>query len=169
MGRRLSSYSEMGKSGASFLKSWKKDGVLKLVLHREPPWIRQIHNFREIGEDDRGNERVEWFPFVCWEDEDFHKARRFGDQTQEPKCPGCRLIDKVRSLLESKELDENVVLFAFADRKLVASDFVGEGKSRDSYQDDFTAKTEYIIPVIPLDSPKAVVLTNEKWSLGKAL
>ena len=81
MGRRLTSYSEMGKSGASFLKSWKKEGVLKLVLHREPPWIRQIHNFREIGEDDRGKTRVEWFPFVCWEDEEFHKARRFGDQT----------------------------------------------------------------------------------------
>ncbi len=172
---RLGSYREMGKKRGGWLDAWKEEGRLSCVLHRTPPHIRLRHSFRkvELDESDRGVKRkVRWLPWTCWETDDYHRARRFDSNPPTAKfCPADRLIEHLEA---RDDLPDDEVIFSFKGsgrdkREIIKVDLLGNGDSRDSWQDDFTAKTEYVIALIPLKDPKAVLLSNEKWSLGQAL
>jgi hypothetical protein len=158
------------------LDSWKSEGILKCWLHREPPWERRLHNFRrmEVVEDKGGpKKKILWLPFSCWEGDEYHRRRRSRREDPIPAsiCPGCKLIEHLE---ERDDIADDDVIFLFKatgreKREILKCDFIGQGDTRDSYMDDFTAKTDYILAVIPDDNPVDVLLTNEKWSLGSAL
>ena len=178
-GKRLGSYRELGGSNskANWLESWKEEGILICWLHREPPWTRILHNFRrlEVEETRDGVARkIAWLPWVCWEEEGYYKARRF-EKEKAPGaefCPACRLIEHLES---RDDLADDAVIFEFKasardKREILKVDLIGKGAAKNSYQDDLTGKTEFVIPVIPALAPeKGVCLTNERWSLGQAL
>ena len=176
MGRRLGSYKDMtGGSRANFLDNWKEEGFLKLWLHREPPYVRILHSFRKvetIEEKDGIKKQIRWLPWCCWEEDDYYRRRRF-DKENPPTaelCPSCKLIEHLEA---RDDLADDDVIFSFAagreTRNLVKVDLIGQGDTKNSWQDDLTGKTEFIIAGIPADKPEAVLLTNEKWSLGQAL
>ena len=172
---KLGSYREMGKRQGGWLDAWKEEGRLSCVLHKTPPHIRLRHSFRkvELDESDRGVKRkIRWLPWTCWETDDYHRARRFDSNPPTAKfCPADRLLEHLE---QRDDLPDDEVIFTFKGsgrdkREIIKSDLLGHKGSRDSWQDDFTAKTEYVIALIPLKDPKAVLLSNEKWSLGQAL
>lgn len=159
------------------MDSWKKEGFLKLVLHREPAWVRNLHNGRRV-EKKEGRDGLEkkilWFPFVCWEEEEYHKLRRLSkdDPPHAKSCPGCRFIEHLEGRTDIAD-DATILKFVGTGRgevrEIMKVDFIGLGDTKRAYQDSFVAKTDYVIPVIPLDDPTRIMLTNEKWSLGKQL
>lgn len=177
MGRRLTSHDDLGGTAVEFLDNWKEAGFLKLVLHKDPPWIRDLHNFRRIFKKegkDGIEKKVLWYPWVCWEEEAFHKLTRMSkdDPPVAKLCPGCRLFAHIRGRDDLKDED---VIFRFVGtgrnelHEIMKIDFIGKGEGKLSFKDDFTPRTDYVIPVISLDDPTKVAITNEKWSLGKAL
>jgi hypothetical protein len=169
-----------GSNDATFLDSWKKEGILKVWAHREPPWERRLHSFRQVILDESGKtpkKTIKWHPFVCWEeDESYHRERakwRKGYDVSEPrapKCPMCRLVEYFEA---AEDIEHDDVIFEFVagreKRQIIKGDFIGQGKSRDSYQDSGLPKSEYIMAVIPADNPDGVYLANETWTLGQKL
>ncbi len=180
MGKRLGSWGELGGSGGvEFAKKWQEHGFYKVVLHRDPPWERRVHNFRRIEVDERAKDgpkkMILWFPFVCWEGDEYHRNRRkFKDEPDRrpsaQHCPGCRTVEHVEA---RDDLADDASLFSFVAgrerRDIIKVDFLGLGDTKHSFQDNFTAKTEYIIPHIPIDDPSQVIVTNEKWSMGRSI
>jgi hypothetical protein len=173
MGKMLQSYLDLARSSerrANWLDSWKNDGVLKVWLHRSPPGMRALHNFRQIVTDDKGKDAIRWFPFTCWEDDDYHRQRRFGEGAEANICPGCKLLEHLEA---RDDLSDDDLIFKFRAgrevRDIIRVDFEGRGKSKTSFQDDFTPRTEFVIAVIPADKPDAIYLTNEPWIIGSKL
>lgn len=170
----MASYRDLGGSQkAAWLDSWKKTGMLKVWLHKEPPWMRTLHNFRRVQVEETRDgivKKILWLPFVCWETEEYHKLRRFKEPRPATTCPACKLIEHLE---KRDDLADDEVIFTFTAgrerRDLRKVDLIGKGESRSAYQDDLTAKTDYLIAVIPEEKPDGVYLTNEKWSLGAAL
>ena len=76
---------------------------------------------------------------------------------------------------ERDDIADDDVIFLFKGsgrgetREIQKVDFLGLSDTKRGFQDNFSAKTDYVIGVIPLDDPTAVKLTNERWSLGKSL
>lgn len=180
MGQRLNSWGDLGGSGGNRAKfrqeSWKKEGLLKCVLHREPPWVRHLHNIRRVEKVEQRGELKRillWYPFVCSESEDYHRQRRFDgrDAPGAQMCSSCRLIEHIET---RDDIAGDEVIFKFVagreTRSIIKDDFLGISEHRDAYKDDFTAKQEYLIPIIEIDDPEAgVVITGEKWSLARSL
>lgn len=174
MGYRLGSYKDMGGGGrASWLDNWKEAGEIGVWLHREPPWMRSVHNLRKIEieeKDGRIKERIRWLPKVCWEDEDYHRQRRFGNSPRAQTCPVCKLVE----WLEAKDdLPDDEVIFVYTagreTKAMIKSDVIGRRGSAESFKSDITAQSEYLIAVIPDKKPDAVYIANERWSLGRSL
>src|SRR5688572_12309394 len=170
------SYRSMTKrETAQWLDPWKKEGILLCVPHREPPNVRIIHNFRRVVKDE-GKEGVElhirWYPWVCWEADEYYKLRRVKKGKERPHaeyCPICRTVEYFEA---RDDLAADAPLFELKagkdKRTITKADFIGVGEGKDSFQDDVSGKTEFIFKVISLrDVEKGVCLTNEKWSLGQ--
>jgi len=170
---QMRSWRNLGKrGGASFLDNWRKDpGYIDVVPHRDPPWERYLHNFNQILEkgDDKTKEKtlsLGYLPFVCHEDEAFHKARRFGEAATPKQCPACKFLD----WLEASKIGDDDLVFVFEVGRTVREyhrlDLLGGGKHRDSFMEDFRPKSDFLLSVIQPKKPdEGVRLTNEKWSL----
>lgn len=182
MGRRLPSWGDVGGSsgGAEFVKKWQEEGFYKVVLHREPPWERRVHSFRRVEIDEGGKEgpkkRILWYPYVCWEDDNYHRLRNLWKKGREPNephakaCPSCLLIEHLEA---RHDLESDAPIFKFVAgrevRIILKDDFLNLTDSRQAFKDSFVPRTEFLIPHIPVDDPSGVKITAEKWSIGTAL
>lgn len=173
-----SSYTSMATGGGEWLDGWRASGSLLHVLHKDGPVRRRVHNFRQIKQEETKEGvklKIAWLPFVCWEGEEYHKSRRFGDDNARALvCPACRMLEYFE---QRTDLANDHVIFRFAgsgkeQRLITLIDFLGEGDSADSFKDDFTAKEEFLISLItPVgkDAKPELKFINEKWSLAKEL
>jgi hypothetical protein len=113
---------ESGGRGGKFMKSWKKQGSVRVWLHtRRLPtavWRHQIPQLT-VFEDKKTRETVKAFwgrDCNCWEDETYLKQQYFRDSEDyiaPTKCAACRLIAKVLELVHAGELDWTSPVFNF--------------------------------------------------------
>jgi hypothetical protein len=167
----------MATGGGGWLDGWKKKGELLHVLHREGPVMRHTHNFRQIRlqEDQSGVKKtVGWLPWNCWEEEGYHRARRQDQPTEAKFCPGCRLIEYFEA---REDLGDDTIIFSFIGtgrerRDITLIDFVGLGKGRESFKDNFVAEQQFLIslitPIGPGETPELKFI-NERWSMAKRI
>lgn len=173
MSKRVS-IMDMGKTTNVFLDSWKKDGRLIFFLHPSDPWTRHLHSFRRTVIEETGQgqkKKVLWYPYTCWEPEEFHKARKFEERPPLAEiCPFCRVLDHFAG---RDDIDNDGVIFRFGSGRdmyeIAKADFLGWSKGRDAYKDKGEANLEYVISVITADDQPKLALTNEKFTIGKKL
>lgn len=175
---KLKSYRDLGSksssSKANWLEAWKDNGILICVPHKDPPSTRTMHNCRRIETTETKDGpmmKIRWYPFVCWETDEYYKGRRF-NKDNPPRaqfCPTCRFIEHIESRDDFP--NDQVILTYKVGRELLEVmkvDLVGKGTSKTSYLGDMTGRTEFVFSIIPYEDPsKGVCLTNEKWSLGQ--
>jgi hypothetical protein len=196
------------EGGGAFLKKWrKKDEITKLntwIHTDQPPIALWQHEFpRLFVKDDKNTGEsitLVWGgKYKCREDESvlrkqYHRNDDGSRKTPPQRCPFCRLIEVVRQLVETKQLDWSKVLFRFEGDKDIRvvhaggiyNAFKDEWETLDPkekkrlldagitmkkeggvWQENGIAKCAYVFSIVVNDNPSAgCQITTETSLLG---
>jgi len=205
----LNHKSRSSGGGGSFLGNWKKEGKINVWLHtRINPiavWHHQMPKYvtRKEGDDEEEVRHVWGEKYVCHEDEDvllkqYFRDKETGERKVPPRrCPVCKLLEHVRSLVEEGKLQDVSPVFKFegdveketrimhaaglyggfpksqrdaSSAQLKAYRAAEDFRLADAWQENVNAKSSYAFNVVVDDEPgEGVQIAIETGSLGDAV
>ncbi len=185
--------------GGDFLKKWKEDGEVDVVLHpRALPAVVWSHSWYSVFVDkETKKEKLRFTRFNSMESEKVLKNQRFrrpdGSREKPPEiCPFSLTLEWVRAQIEEGKISWIDPIFDIAagedgeiihaggfcnlfGRDDLTDDELAElrkaGIRRDeAYTENGAARMQYVIPVIPYDEPSlGCVVAIETQTLGDKL
>lgn len=159
---------------SAHLSKWKDKGQIDIWIHTNSGMdcrLNHVLPFVRTGKNKDGDdeEMVGFFNFVCHEDvRDFHFRKN-----PPQHCPIDLIVEQIRN--ENRIADDDIVYrVEIGDRKrdrfISKVDFIGEGKSKDSWQNTMKPQCQYVLVVIDHANPaNGLVVATEKFSLGEKI